>query len=278
VDEVAWEVEARPVAPEHRAAPAAHVGHLDDQETARRQPAEHVAERAGRIGQVLDDVEGRDEVERAGRLRDVGGIAHRDVLAHRAGLGGRLRIELDATHTPADRRHLLQEATGGAAHVEEPATADPGREVLHDLASPEPGAGAVGEPGAGGVQVGIAEPAGQHPAHGERAVPEHPSQVGVARVGRIVGRVHAVELVAAHARILVEQAAALTAGQGKAPGHAQGQVPLGAQHGGLGRAAQRAGDRLQLERARHDGVGGAVSTTVNDLPATKRSLACSRNS
>ena len=132
----------------------------------------------------------------------------------------------------------------------------------------------VDEADARRVQMSVAEPARQHAAHGRRAVAQHAAEVGVARVGRVVGRVHAIELIAAHAQVLVQQAAPLAAGERETPGNAERQIALRAQHRGVGRLA----DRLQLERRAHEAGAGTVCKTVKDLPATKRSLAKRRNS
>ena len=92
-------------------------------------------------------------------------------------------------------------------------------------------------------------------------------------MGRIVGRVHPVELIAPHAGVLVEQAARLAARQRKAPRHTQRQVALGAELGGARRPAERADDGFQLECGRHAGAAEPVWMTVKVLLDTNRSSA-----
>jgi hypothetical protein len=145
--------------------------------------------------------------------------------------------------------------------------ADPRWEVLQNAPPAQARAHTVTGAGPPRPQVGVAEPAGQHATHARGSVAQDAAQVGVARVGRVVGWVHAIELVPSHARVLVEQAAALAARQWKPPRHAEGEVALGAEHGGVRSPAERAGDGLELEGDAHE-AAGAACTTVKDLPAT----------
>jgi len=248
---MAREVEPDPVAAEQPAAGAAGVGHLHDQEPARREPADHARERGQRPRQVLDDVERGDDVEGAGGERRLHRIADEHVGRHRLRLGRRNRIDLDAGHAPAHHFHLVQESSVGAADVEQAPLADPRREVLADLAPVQPRPPSGGRAGVGGRQVLVAEPGRERPAHGRPRVSQHARHLGVARVRRVVVGVRAVELVLAHARILLQQPAAAAARERKAAGNAERDVVQPAQRGHVAAATERAGDGLELEGGAH---------------------------
>jgi len=77
--------------------------------------------------------------------------------------------------------------------------------------------------------------------------------LGVARVRRVVVGVRAVELVLAHARVLLQQPAAAAAREREAAGHRRGATSCSQPSvANVAAAAERAGDGLELEGALTD--------------------------
>src|SRR5256712_14010048 len=112
--------------------PALRVWREDVQDPIRFQHATGDGEERDRLEDVLDDVAGRDDIERAGGQRRGLARALDDVEAVRAGEGRGFRIWLDNLHRPAQVSHDSQEVTLLASEIED-ATARRDAYRMYDL-------------------------------------------------------------------------------------------------------------------------------------------------
>src|SRR3989454_12068122 len=112
--------------------PALRVWREDVQDPIRFQHATGDGEERDRLEDVLDDVAGRDDIERVGGQRRGLDRALDDVEAVRAGEGRGSRIGLETLHRPAQVSHDSQEVTVPASDIEE-ATARRTRHGMDDL-------------------------------------------------------------------------------------------------------------------------------------------------
>src|SRR3989475_6884179 len=112
--------------------PALRVWREDVQDPIRFQHATGDGEERDRLEDVLDDVAGRDDIERVGGQRRGLDRALDDVEAVRAGEGRGFRIGLETLHRPAQVSHDSQEVTVPASDIEE-ATARRTRHGMDDL-------------------------------------------------------------------------------------------------------------------------------------------------
>src|SRR3989442_2031708 len=99
--------------------PALRVWREDVQDPIRFQHATGDGEERDRLEDVLDDVAGRDDIERVGGQRRGLDRALDDVEAVRAGEGRGFRIGLETLHRPAQVSHDSQEVTVPASDIEE---------------------------------------------------------------------------------------------------------------------------------------------------------------
>src|SRR3989442_10041932 len=111
---------------------ALRVWREDVQDPMRFQHATGDGEERDRLEDVLDDVAGRDDIERVGGQRRGLDRALDDVEAVRAGEGRGSRIGLETLHRPAQVSHDSQEVTVPASDIEE-ATARRTRHGMDDL-------------------------------------------------------------------------------------------------------------------------------------------------
>ena len=174
VRQVARQLESRPRAAEDPRAEPARVRHLDHEQAARREPAEHPPHRAHRVGHVLEHVERGDHVELARRERRRLQIAGVHPRGEAARLRGRRRVHLDPGHLPAERGGHPERSARAAAHVEIAPAPAPRRAVpaqaAQQQARAQPGEG----PGAGRPPDRVAELARRAPSGPRAPAPTRP--------------------------------------------------------------------------------------------------------
>src|SRR2546430_10065499 len=111
--------------------PALRVWREDAQNPTRPERMAGDGEERDRLEDVLDDVAGRDDIERVGGQRRGLDRALDDVEAVRAGEGRGFRIGLETLHRPAQVSHDSQEVTVPASAIEAPTARRP-HPRMHD--------------------------------------------------------------------------------------------------------------------------------------------------
>jgi hypothetical protein len=213
------------------------------------------------VWKVLENVKRRDHVEARRGERRIHGIADEDLGADRARLRRRGGVDLDPRHAPAHCGHQAQKLARGATDIEQASLTDPRRKMFDDATHQAAGAEPNRDTRIRCVEMAVAEPRGERPAHRRPGVPQETRKLGVAGVAGIVVRVGEVELLDADTRVLLPQSAGVAPGQGETAGNTEGDVAEPGSWRHRRGPAEWTGDRLEIQRPHHrpDSIIGSIA-------------------